>query len=285
YVRALRPGDRWNVVKFSEKVYPFRQGFIAAGEPLPPDFARFFSRPLNEYMTDLFEATRVALQGLPPDARPCNVFLLTDGFATYGRKEVDQLLSGFRRVNRDRFSILPFMLGDKGMADLLKLLAYSSRGFFRRQVGGKDAAAAEMLAFFRDYDRPALFACVANFTGLDGKEVYPEVLPNLYHGQAVTFHGRAEMSPGALVRVIGWGPNHAPREFYFRPEQGRAYPTGDERIRREWAFGAAMDHVQAIVEAPDAAARKGKLTNFRAFLARHGLGELNEMANLLEKNR
>ena len=213
------------------------------------------------------------------------MFLLTDGFATYGRKEVDQLLSGFQRVNRARFSIMPFMLGDKGMADLLRLLAYRSRGFFRQQKGGTATAAREMLEFFQDYDYPVLCACVANFTNFEDNNVYPAVLPNLYRGQEVTFWGQAEMRSDALARILGWITANQPREFFFRPESGKKYPTGDTRIQREWAFGAAMDQVQGIVEAPSAAQRKAKLAEFRRFLAAHGLHELSQMADLLEKNK
>lgn len=285
YVRTLRPGDRWNAIKFSENIYSFREDFLPAGEPVPEDFARFCSRVPGEYMTDLFDATRAILQRLPDTPRPCNVFLLTDGFATYGRQEVSQLLAGFRRGNRDRFSILPFMVGDKGMEDLLKLLAHHSRGFFRRQTGGKEQAAAEMLDFFRDYDQPVLFACVPNFANLSGESVYPTVLPNLYRGQEITLYGREELAPDAAVRVLGWGENNQPREFYFRPTPGQGLDAAGGRIRKEWAFGAAMDHIQAVVEAPDRTARAEKVGKFREFLNASGLDELREMTDLLEKNK
>lgn len=283
YVQQMRPGDRWNVVKFSERVHSLAPdfGFLAAGERLA-EAQRFIRRIPDENMTDLFEATRSILRNVPESTRPCNVFLLSDGQANYNRKEVGQITDGFQRVNRDNFSIFTFMSGRSGKPDLLRLLSYRSRGFFdQAPLGG--TLAGSMLGFFLAYDRPVLSCCVANYTNLEASEVYPQVLPNLYIGQAVTFHGRVRNAGDFVVRVMGLAEGGEAKEFYFRPQGVRVSEgTG---IREEWARGRAYGMVQDIIDAHNDTARRQELSEFRSFITTENLTDLTTMGQLLEKGR
>lgn len=284
YVRQLRPGDRWNVVKFSERVYTLSPGYVflpAGREEFVAQAEKFLRRIPGEDMTDLFDATRSILRNAPETGRLCNVFLLSDGFANYNRSEVGQITDGFRRDRRDNFAIFTFMSSDFGKPDLLRLLSYRSRGFFERAPADAELA-GRMRAFFLAYDRPVLTGCVANYTNLQAREVYPQVLPNLYAGQTVTFHGRANRTGDFVIRVMGYGEEGAAREFYFRPEAGAAQGTG---IRPEWARGRAYGMVQDVVDAPDDAARARELQALRTFLTQEQLPDLAPMSQLLEKGR
>ncbi len=284
YVRQLRPGDRWNVVKFSEKVYTLSPGYVflpAGREEFVVAADKFIRRIPGEDMTDLFDATRSILRSVPETGRLCNVFLISDGFANYNRSEVGEITDGFRRDRRDNFAIFTFMSGTVGKPDLLRLLSYRSRGFFE-QAPVDSELAGRMRAFFLAYDRPVLAGCVANYTNIEAREVYPQVLPNLYAGQTVTFHGRAGRTGEFVIRVMGAGANDEPREFYFRPEGGATSGTG---IRQEWARGRAYGMVQQVVDAADDAARARELQTFRAFLAQEQLSDLATMSQLLEKSR
>ncbi|MDR0866971.1 MAG: VWA domain-containing protein [Planctomycetota bacterium] len=274
YLQTLPAGDRWNVVKFSERVHRFSPDFLPAGE-IPASLSRFFSRPSGEYMTDLFRVTQMILARQSDDGRPCNIFLITDGFANYGVKEVRQLVKDFSRAQRDHFSIFTFMVGDKGRADLLELLAYRSRGFFRRQTSTATAA-AEMRDFFRAYEAPVLFACAANCTGTDA--VFPRVLPNLYRGQPLILRGRGALSERAVIRVAGL--NAAPREFYFRPAASAVNPAAND-LRAAWAYGYALEILQTVIDAPDKNARAAALTRLSEVARAYGLTALTTMARLI----
>ncbi|GHV18819.1 hypothetical protein AGMMS49959_01700 [Planctomycetales bacterium] len=274
YLQTLPAGDRWNVVKFSERVHQFSPDFLPAGE-IPASLSKFFSRPNGEYMTDLFRVTQMILARQSDDGRPCNVFLITDGFANYGVKEVRQIVKDFSRAQRDHFSIFTFMVGDKGRADLLELLAYRSRGFFRRQTSPATAA-AEMRDFFRAYEAPVLFACAANCTG--AAAVFPRVLPNLYRGQPLILRGRGALSERAVIRVAGL--NAAPREFYFRPAASAVNPA-DSDLRAAWAYGYALEILQTVIDAPDKNARTAALTRLAEVARAYGLTALTTMARLI----
>lgn len=283
YVSQMRPEDRWNVVKFSERNYSLTQdfSFLAPSELNPTQVMRFVGRINNEYMTDLFDATQVVLRRISGSERPCHVFLLSDGMPTYRVWDIRKITEGFTRMQRENFSIFTFMAGDGGKPDLLRLLSYRSRGIYAAQQGERPLT-EQILNFFLAWDRPVLASCVASYTNLVADDVYPEVLPNLYHGQRVTFHGRVENPGEFVVRVLGLAENSLPREFFFRP-QGQ--PAAGRDLKYEWAMGRAYGLVEDILGAADEAQRLAFLAELREFMAQQNLTELHEMLRMLERNR
>ncbi len=284
YLSSLRSGDRWNVYIFSERTYSFTRdySFRSADAFDEEAVSRFIKRPANEFMTDLFDATSVILRRIPGSSRPCNIFLISDGKANYSTNDVRRIVQGFSRQRRDNFSIFTFMSGDKGDADLLRLLAYRSRGFFARHNPGLNLS-NDLLTFFTRYDQPVLSNCVGSYTNLEPDSVFPQVLPNLYRNTPVVFTGSSQEPGSFVIRVMGVSASGGVREFYFRPEGSQVY--GGQSIYREWALGRAYDMVQKIIDAQDRSEFNLRLQELRRLINNYGLTFMDAMAEKLGKSR
>lgn len=273
YLAGLGASDRWNIVLFSENAYYMHpdRDFVPAAEFDTAAVERFIRRRADERRTDVFKAAQIILSKIPPSTRPCNVFLVSDGKATTGVSDVQQIVHDFQRVNRDNFSVFTYNGGGGGNVYLLSLLAYRSRGQFRDCPKTADIP-DDLAAFSRGFDRPVLTNVVASYTNIKTEDVCPAVLPNLYRGHPVTFWGRTEPGREVALRVAGLDKD-GPREFFFRavvPEGSAACPE----VVREWARGQAHEGIAALADNPEnEALRESILTLAKA----HGLEEIEKM--------
>ncbi|MCX7933742.1 MAG: VWA domain-containing protein, partial [Planctomycetota bacterium] len=157
YLSRLPADDGWNVMVFSEQSETLiaDAAFAPAARFQAEEVRKFIDRRPGQRRTDVFQVTRQILSGLPRTARPCNVFLLSDGKPTQGISDVHMIVHDFARVNRDNFSIFTFDAGPGGNQYLLRLLAYRSRGF-AAQCAQAESAASALLNFLQQFEAPVL---------------------------------------------------------------------------------------------------------------------------------
>lgn len=257
-ILALPKDTRWNCAVFSETSSFFSKDFLPASEgPARAEQLRgFLVRNKDESATNVFRMTSHMLESLPRNPRPVVVFLISDGVANAGAHDITSLVSEFRRVRRDAFSIFPFNAGEGGDAFLLELLAYRSRGMAAASPGLENASEA-LHAFGQQFAQPVLTAVMANYTNLIAEEVYPQVLPDLYRDTPVTICGRCRKGEMISMRVAGYTAE-GPREFFFRA----SIPEGDDthpEIARLWAQGKANALMAALADTPEDASLRAKI--------------------------
>jgi hypothetical protein len=278
YLAQLPAEDGWNVVLFSEALHWLHEGtdFVPAAAFDREAVADFIDKRPGQRRTNVFEATRAILERLPASPRPCNVFLVSDGRANTVTSEVSRIVRGFRRVNRERFSLFSFDAGGDGNLFLLSLLSYRSRGQFTT-VPDLERVAARLLALCTRFEDPVLTNVVSNYANLEPEETVPEVLPNLYRGAPIVIWGRARPGREVAMRVAGMGAE-GPRELFFRATVPDA-DTAGEALLREWAEGKAFSLVAEWVDEPENEPLRARIES----LARtHGLPGI---AALVEKRR
>jgi hypothetical protein len=268
---ALAPHDRWNVAVFSEETHTLHPDFVQPAAFDLEQVRAFIDRRFDERRTDVFRATQAILSGIPASHRPCNVFLVTDGKATSGTSDVQQLMHGFQRMKRDNFSIFTFNGGAGGDLYLLRLLSYRSRGFLANCPENSHISAT-LREFAATYDQPVLTDVVANYTNILTEEVHPEVLPNLYRSHPVTFWGRTTPGREVALRLAGRGAGGL-REFFFRT----TVPAGDAtqpEVARQWARGKANALIAELADDENNAELKTRILDLAK---KHGLQEIQEL--------
>jgi hypothetical protein len=78
------------------------------------------------------------------------------------------------------------------------------------------------------------------FSGLDGNEVYPRTLANLYLDTPLVIVGRLEgRPPEAAVQIVG--RSGAERRDIVFPLDWKTVRPGDAEIRRRWAWHRIYD--------------------------------------------
>ena len=202
--------------------------------------ARRVNRLGEQKGTNVYGALNQIVEMIPPSIRPCQVFLLSDGWSTASVRDATRIVNAFdfRRMRRN-VSIYTFDAGKWSNHYLLDLVAYRARGrfLFSPQVAG---CAQRYLQLARRYNHPILTDLNIHFSNVKVGETYPVLVPNLYQGTPLVLYGRYVPGPEASgpprrvsLRLVGRGAD-GPRSFFYTGDLPKADP-GRRAIAREWA--------------------------------------------------
>ena len=266
---AFNPGDRFNVVRFSERSFKAFDDFVPATPANIRRAANSIQKEPGQVRTDVYTALKAVIAGLPTDDRmshqPTNLYLITDGNPTAGVQEIRDIvkLSDVTRPNHSIFAVNPG--AGTANAYLLDLLAYRNRGVFV-QAASPATADRRVRALLAQFKNPVLIDLRAQYANFREDEIYPKTLPNLYSGRPIVIYGRCRPGKAIAVRVIGSGVDGR-RKFLVR----RTLPellSGDKSIAREWGRGK-IHYLSSLI------AREGKraryLEQIRQLSKKYGL--------------
>ncbi|MFP4440053.1 MAG: VIT domain-containing protein [Chloroflexaceae bacterium] len=199
-LRALNPGDTFNIFPFDNRVELF------APQPLPftqenVDRADAYLEQINARGgTEILKALQTALDQ-PRDAERLRVVVfMTDG--AVGNEE--QVLRALRRsLNEAR--VYAFGIGSAVNRYLLDKLAEVGRGSVEYIFPGQ--AIEEAVQRFQNRAAfPVLVDLAIDWGGARVADVYPDPLPDLYAGQPLTLLARFHSSGHAQIRLTGRTP-------------------------------------------------------------------------------
>ena len=191
----LRPGDRFNVIRFDDsfdllfpEAVPAQPGNVAR--------ARAFVRSLRaEGGTEMLPALQAAFAGRAPDGYLRQVVLATDA-AIGNEDELLRLIESGRGDSR----LFPVGIGSAPNGHFLRKAAEAGRGtgIVVRDV---NEVAEKMDALLAKLDRPAMRDVVVDWPGV--AEAYPARIPDLYQGEALQVVARLDALQGvATVRGL-----------------------------------------------------------------------------------
>ncbi len=235
----LTAADTFQIVRFAGTVAPVS----AAPEPVTP---AAIQRALAEIAalepggsTVLDQGLRAALSLPPPaDGRLRFVAVLTDGFV---EDEEAVLAEVERRVGDAR--VFSVGLGRSPNRYLLERMAQLGRGAVAYIGPGAEPAEA-VCQFVERVTRPALTHVSIDWGSLRAVDVYPERIPDVYHGRPVVLVGRFRSLRPATVRIRGRVGGEL-REFRLRvePDEGGPVHTG---IAPLWARAKIADLARQV---------------------------------------
>ena len=236
---GLNPGDRINVVRFSEQYFREFDGFVPATAEHVARAARGVRKEPGQVRTDVYTGLKDVIAGLrtgeAADRRPTSIYVISDGNPTTGIQDIRHIVNDLSAVTRTTDSIFAVNPGARtANAYLLDLLAYRNRGQF---VQAKTPAEvdATLLKLLMEYKDPLLVNLRAQYGNFEADEVYPGALPNLYAGRPVVIYGRCLPGDTLAVRIIGDGAGGR-RTFLYTSTLPEVV-TDDASIAREWARG------------------------------------------------
>lgn len=251
----LRPGDRFNVVRFDDSFDLLFPEAVAA-EPGNVARARSFVRSLRaEGGTEMLPALRAALAGQAPAGYLRQVVLATD--AAIGNE--DELLRMIE-TERGESRLFPVGIGSAPNGHFLRKAAEAGRGT-QTLVRDVQEVAEVMDALLARLDRPAMRDITLAWPG--AAEMHPARVPDLYEGEALQVVARVDRLQGA-VTVSGLRPQPWSRQLPLAGSSAAPAPG----IGRLWAR-ARIDTLE------DGLRRSGNDEEFRPAIVetalRHGL--------------
>ncbi len=218
----LRPGDRFNVVRFDDSFDLLFPTPVPA-EPGNVARARSFVRSLRaEGGTEMLPALRAALAGQAPAGFLRQVVLATDAAIS----NEDELLRVIE-TERGEARLFPVGIGSAPNGHFLRKAAEAGRGT-QTLVRDVQEVTEVMDALLARLDRPAMRDISIAWPG--AAEMHPARIPDLYEGEALQVVARVDRLQGAAT-ISGLRPQPWSRQLPL--SSGSAAPSPG--IGRLWA--------------------------------------------------
>ncbi|WP_232631370.1 marine proteobacterial sortase target protein [Methylobacterium sp. Leaf118] len=189
----LRPGDRFNVIRFDHSMETVFSDIVPADET-HLDRAKAFVAGLEASGgTEMLAPLKAALQDATPDeaGRLRQVVFLTDGAIGNEAQIFSAIASG-----RGRTRLFMVGIGSAPNGYLMRHAAELGRGSFT-QIGSADQVADRMRELLVKLESPAVTDLTATFSA--AADVTPSQMPDLYRGEPLTVAARMPEAKGTLT--------------------------------------------------------------------------------------
>ena len=231
---ALNPGDRFNIVFFSETPsffslegpQPFNEHTLVAAQA-------FLEEARSGGATDVNRAmSRLLVRDVEVE-RVYNLILVSDGRPTKGVMDTRELINLITRDNDLAASIYCVGVGTTQNKQLLEFLAYRNKGLcvFADQIGDVATSVRNLASRLR---YPIMKDIRMSVAGLDENEVFPRDLPNIHQGETFSIFGRYADPDQFTMRLIGHNGNQLLDLTFARDI--REARQGEKQLAIDWAF-------------------------------------------------
>jgi Ca-activated chloride channel family protein len=296
-LNRLNDEDRFNVVTFSTAVHSFAGGLTDVSER---ESARSWVEALEakggtNSNRAMLEALAQAAAEQGDTERPAIVIFLTDGLATEGVVETEQILRNVDDAAPGSARIFTFGVGDEVNTVLLDRMARDHRGAsaYVRPGQGIDE---EVSAFYAKVSTP-LLSDVQVDLGVQVEDTYPYPLPDLFAGTQVIMVGRYR--GGGETTVVLKGTVNGREETLTFPgvqfasdqQENQAYAF----IPRLWAtrkVGYLLNEIrlhgesrELVEEIVDLSVRYGIMTPYTSFLVNEDAEVFSERGRALQVDK
>ncbi len=192
-VNNLNPGDRFNVITYSDSVEKIFDSLVAAGGDNIKEARRRLDDVQATGGTDIHSALGEAMDVLDKKAdgdadRPAYVIFLTDGKPTVGNTNEEDILSDTKRANRGA-RMFVFGVGYDVNVRLLDKLAIENKGR-SDYVKPDEPIESKISALYRKIKNPVMTDLAVKVPGVRLFDVYPREVPDLFEGDQIVLFGR-----------------------------------------------------------------------------------------------
>lgn len=190
----LKPGDRFNVVRFDDDYTVLFPGVVAADAANVAQAQRFVAGLDADGGTEMIPAMAAALKDDQANdtGRLRQVVFLTDGEIGDEQGLIDTLTT-----HRGRSRVFMVGIGSAPNTYLMSRAAELGRGTFTH-IGSTNAVEDEMRRLFDKLESPVATNLTTTFEGTEA-DLAPALLPDLYRGEPVTVAAKVDAMQGALV--------------------------------------------------------------------------------------
>ncbi len=301
-LEGLAFGEALQIIDYSNEVERFAPTAVIKSRDTLPALRAYLDGLGVGGGTNLDAALKAALESPPTPGRLPVVLFLTDGLPTQGETREVAIRARIERENVHQRRVFTFGVGNDVNAPLLDALAVDSRGraTYVRPAEDVERAVADV---FDDLSGPVVTDLELRVENPDGsantrlvRDLYPQVLPDLFRGDRLVLVGRYLGSAPARFLLSGkraaastrWTldydfANALPRNGFVRRLWAmRRIAALEDTLRRTGADPRALaslrtdpKYAEIVAEMLELATHYGVLTDSTAFLALEGtrLGE------------
>jgi Ca-activated chloride channel family protein len=234
-LKALRPGDYFRVIQFSNGASEFTSAAVAATPENIRAGTAYVERLSASGGTEVLPALRQAFAVSQPRNTMRVIVFLSDGYVG-NEAEILQYIS--ERSSQARFNV--FGIGTAVNHYLLAGMARQGRGY-ARFIDPTEKSHDAAIAFANRLKTPVLTDIVIDWGDLKPADVTPAILPDLFEGDSIRILGRFETTGSHIIKLTGL-VNGRKASLPVKIETGGSTAAG-EAIPLMWArsrIGDAM---------------------------------------------
>lgn len=244
----LRPGDRFNVLTFSDGVERFAPEPVAATEDNVKRARAFVDDIIADGGTNIDEALRAGLAQFPERSSGNTLLFLTDGLPTVGNTDKDDIVRRVKEANARRARAFVFGVGYDVDVPFLDTVAQTLRGD-ADYVRPDEDIEVKVSRYVAKTSAPVLTDLKLTVSGAKTGEIYPrpDDLPDLFLGSQLVLVGRYTGGGNAPVSVTLAGETSGKPQTYTLSTRFPAVDTDADFLPRLWAtrkVGYLLDEVR-----------------------------------------
>ncbi len=190
----LRPGDKFNVVRFDDTLETLFDTAVDASSDNLAIAKHFVSRLDAEGGTEMLPALQAALRDATPEdtTRLRQVVFLTDGSVVNEAQLFEEIAK-----HRGRSRLFTVGIGSAPNSYFMTRAAELGRGTFT-QIGSDAQVLERMSALFAKLEKPVMMGLSADWPAGTSVEAWPDPLPDLYAGEPVVLSAKLPSRQGEL---------------------------------------------------------------------------------------
>lgn len=238
----LGMNDKFNVMVFKKTMVKFLPKSITRDPSILNNASEFLSGFKTGSKTDVYDAVLKSID-LPEPMKPVYIFLLSDGQATEGVTNPQQIINEIAKINKGRVPVFAFGGGVFVDEYLLEFLAFTNRGW--AEFSPKDHQVSKRLVeMYNHIKDPVLLNLRYYVGGLDEKEIYPKLLPDFFRGAQFVLYGRYTEERSFYLKLLGDAQGEV-KEYLITNDISRA-TKGSRDIAVQWAFRKVYNLVSKL---------------------------------------
>jgi Ca-activated chloride channel family protein len=268
----LNPRDRFNVVTFSTGWRIYANDMLPASEA---SGAKDWLRGMYpDGGTDIYGGLSTALD-FADSERSLTVIFLTDGLATEGIVETDQIMDALTEDAPRNARIFTFGVGDDVDTFLLDQIVRDFKGA-GSYVRPSERIDEEVATLYNKISAPVMTDIEIIWDGVTPEWVYPRNLPDLFAGEQLTIVGRYRNSESNVTITLSGIVNGQRETLTYTVDGLQENAGGESFLGRLWAtrrIGDLLNNIRLNGEDPELvesvvnlSIRYGIITPYTSFL-------------------
>ncbi len=198
----LDENDRFSIVDFDDGVETFSPEIVVATTEKKKEAFSFIEVIEDSGGTNINEALLRALRMVEPGDRPNYILFLTDGLPTVGVTETGDILKNLDKANTLGCRVFIFGVGNDVNTDLLDRISSQNRGTSVYVSENEDLELA-ISSYYEKISSPLLSDIEIGFNGIEVKDMYPRILPDLFRGSQLIMIGKYKGEGPVSVALKG----------------------------------------------------------------------------------
>ena len=280
-VKALREGDRFNVINFAGEEHLMEAKLTSVNATSRKRGEDFVNKLTPSGGTNINDALRAALKQFDSSDRPKLLVFMTDGLPTVGESNVDKIIKNANEIKVEGLRLFTFGVGYDVNTTLLDKLANENSGV-ADYIEPKENLEVKVSSFFTKVNSPVLTGLDLDFGGVQTDLMYPRKLTDIFKGTQLTIIGRyknASDIENVTLRLQGKAGkdlrtfNYTNLDFPMRADKNDFLPRLWATRRVGWLVEQIRsngDNKELRDEIVDLGTRYGIVTPYTSYLATDG---------------